>query len=98
MYRCQATAPGKARCTSQNIISPAAVLQSWYRKYHQYLTDECKDDPCQDIAPMILNESGSPREEHPKPDTPRAKYAEGGRASSSATTTAGRDILHFLWG
>ena len=74
--------PRESRCTSQDSISPVAALLSWYRKYHQYLTDECKEDFFQYIALMITNEAGHTSEEPTQTVALRTNYAEGGKATT----------------
>ena len=61
-FRWQALAPGKCRCTSRDLTSPAAALKSWYDKYHILFTEECRVELHQDIRKRTDVEArGTPR-------------------------------------
>ena len=69
-YRWQATAPGRIRCASQDLITPAIALQSWFRKHHQLLTDDCKEELARELYKRSFGDEprklhgGTPRLPH----------------------------------
>ena len=69
-YRWQATAPGRIRCASQDLITPAIALQSWFRKHHQLLTDDRKDELARELNKRILGTNRDTTRRHTPPSTP----------------------------
>ena len=77
-YRWQATALGRIRCASQDLITPAIALQSWFRKHHQLSTSESMEELSREINQRVLSEPSILKGGHPTLIAPHTNYADEG--------------------
>ena len=95
-YRWQALAPGKARCASRDLTSPADALQSWYEKYHSTLTDESRRELQLDIRRRTDAEARGTHESNPNQPSILNNYAEGGSSGSGTDCRGNPNVLQLL--